>query len=155
MPGFLPPACGELKFDPCPALRVRNSDGVRGGLLNHFRGWITRLSHRRRRPRCRRASKTAFSVSSGFKASPASSSSGVPVAWGRVNASDPSGCAGVSTGPMGDGMREAEPAEVAKGIVGQRQSFAILPQSSHRREIYRHRGIEPTLMSANTQLGKK
>lgn len=32
-------------------------DGVRGGLLDHFRGWITRLSHRRRRPRCRRASK--------------------------------------------------------------------------------------------------
>jgi hypothetical protein len=51
---------------------------VRGGLLDHFRGWITRLSHRRRRPRCRRASKTASWVSS---------NSDVPVAVGRVDAS--------------------------------------------------------------------
>jgi hypothetical protein len=43
MPGVLLPAFGELEFDPCSALRVRSSDGVPSGLLDHSRSWVTRL----------------------------------------------------------------------------------------------------------------
>jgi hypothetical protein len=73
--------------------RDSTSGGVYGDVsggwsrLDQSPGWVTRLSHRRRRPRCRRASKTASAVSLSFKASPMSASSSVPVALGRVDAS--------------------------------------------------------------------